>query len=135
MGLMANPYQQYKRQEVMMASPVELIIMLYTGCIKQLKLARLSIEKKDLEQTNVSMKKAQDIIVELMSSLDFRFDISKELMDLYEFILSQMIDININKDTEKIDKVVEILDSLRGTWREVQKQTSANSPGQQLAES
>lgn len=135
MGLMANPYQQYKRQDVMMASPIELIVMLYTGCIKQLKLARMSIEKMDYEQTNVCMQKAQDIIVELSVSLDFSYEISKELMDLYKFILSQIIEINMSKDIEKLNKVIKIVENLRGTWIQVQKQTSGNTAGYQLAES
>lgn len=135
MGLMANPYQQYKRQDVMMASPIELIVMLYTGCIKQLKLARMSIEKIDYEKTNVCMQKAQDIIVELSVSLDFSYEISKEIMDIYSFILSQIIDININKDVEKLNKVIEIIENLRSTWIQVQKQTSTNAAGHQLAES
>ena len=44
----ANAYQTYKNQEVSMASPMALIVMLYNGCIKRLKLARIAIEKKGL---------------------------------------------------------------------------------------
>jgi flagellar protein FliS len=46
--VMANAYEKYKTQEVTTASPVGLIVMLYNGCIKRLKLARMAIEIEGL---------------------------------------------------------------------------------------
>ena len=123
MGLMANPYQEYKRQDVMMASPMELIVMLYSGCIKQLKLARLSLGSHEYGQANISLQKAQDIVVELMMSLDLQYEISKELMEIYEFLLAHIMRINANKTEEPIGPLIDILENLRSTWIQVHKQS------------
>ncbi len=122
MRSLANPYEKYKQQGVLAANPVELIIMLYDGCVKQLKLARIAIEEKDYEQVNTSLQKCQNIITELTMSLDFHYPLAKELMKIYEFILDQMRQINTTKETENIEPMIEILNNLRESWTHVLKE-------------
>ena len=117
----ANAYQTYKTQEVSMANPMALIVMLYNGCIKRLKLARIAIEKKDFEDANVQFKKAQAIVSELANSLDFNYPIAGDLMKLYEFMLREIIQINITKDTNRIEPMINMLSGLRDTWKQVEK--------------
>ena len=122
MNALANSYQQYKKHDVMMANPLELIIMLYNGCIKKLKMARIAIEKNSFEDANTHLQKAQDIVIELINGLDFGYSIASELMSLYEFVLYQLRQINVSKDAAAIEPVVEMLSALRDTWMQVQKQ-------------
>jgi flagellar protein FliS len=117
-----NPYQEYIKQEVMTSSPMELIIMLYTACVKQMKIAKIDLQKRDFEKSNQRLQKAQDIITELMLALDYSFDISNELFRLYDYIRNEIIQINIHKNPSNIDSLVNILSSLRETWIEVQKE-------------
>ena len=124
----ANAYQTYKTQEVSMASPMALIVMLYNGCIKRLKLARIAIGKKDFEDANTQFKKAQDIVAELANSLDFNYPIANELMALYDFMLREIIQINITKDTDRIEPVIDMLSSLRDTWKQVEKTCRQSYP-------
>ena len=125
----ANPYEQYKQQGVMTASPAELVVMLYDGCIKQLKLACLAINEKNFENTNKNLQKAQAIILELVNSLDFHYPISKDLMNLYDFMLRQFIEINIHKDEEKIKRIIDMLLSLREAWSQAQKMQKTSCYG------
>jgi flagellar protein FliS len=120
--VMANAYEKYKTQEVTTASPVGLIVMLYNGCIKRLKLARMAIEKKDYEDANNNFKKAEDIIDELMASLDLKYEIARNLLSLYVFIYEEIVRINISKDAGKIEPLLKILSSLRDTWVKVEKE-------------
>lgn len=120
--VMTNAYEKYRTQEISMASPMALIVMLYNGCIKQLKLSGMAMEKNNYEEANNSLKKAQDIVAELMSSLDFRYEISKNLMSLYSFIYEEIVRINASKDAARIEPVVNILSDLRDTWAQVEKQ-------------
>ena len=124
----ANAYQTYKNQEVSMASPMALIVMLYNGCIKRLKLARMAIEKKDYEDANNQLKKSQAIITELASSLDFNYPIANDLMALYEFMLREIIDINIKKDADRIEPVINMLSGLRDAWKQVEKTCRQSYP-------
>ncbi len=127
MNAMASSYQQYKKHDVMMATPIELIIMLYSGCIKRLKLARIAIEKKDHEDANTQLQKAQDIIVELINGLDFQYSIAAELFSLYDFIHNHIIKINISKDAQGIEPIIGMLNNLRGTWVKVQAQNRSGA--------
>lgn len=129
----ATAYQRYKRHDVLMANPVELIVMLYNGCIKQLKLAQIAIGENNMEQTNVSLQKAQDIVMELMMSLDLSYEISGELMNLYEFISREIVLINASKDVQSIGPIIEMLSSLRDAWTQVQKE--CRNPMQVVTES
>ncbi len=124
-----NPYAQYKQQGVLTASPTELVVMLYDGCIKQLKLAKIHIGDKNFDLANSSFQRAQDIVTELVMGLDFNYEIARELLNLYEFIQRAIIDMNISKDLDDIDPIIEILSDLRSAWAEVVKQTRAANFG------
>lgn len=113
---------KYKQNSVSTATPEELTLMLYDGAIKFMNIGKYSIENKDLEKAHSSLIRAQDIILELNYSLDMNYDISKELRELYSFILSKLVDANINKDTKAIDEALVIVNYMRDTWKEVMKQ-------------
>lgn len=117
----ANAYQKYKEQDISTAHPVTLIVMLYNGCIKRLRLAQIEIDKKNYEAVNNHLKRAQEIITELVNSLDFNYPISKELISLYDFMLREIILINAAKKKERIDPLIEMLSGLRDTWTQVEK--------------
>lgn len=117
----SNPYERYRQQGVLMANPVELVVMLYDGCIKQLKLAKIAMHEKRFDNSNICFQKAQMIIVELLNSLDLHYPIAKELMNIYDFVLRQIIEINASKSENAIGGLVEILSSLREAWEQVQK--------------
>jgi len=128
MGALANPYNTYKKHDVTMAHPLELIVMLYNGCIKQLKLTRMAMNDQKFEKANITSQKAQDIIIELMRSLDLSYEISKELINLYEFLHREIMQINVSKNIESIEPLVEILTNLRDTWVQVQKECKTTNP-------
>lgn len=65
-----NPYQSYQQNSVNTASPGELTLMLYNGCLKFINLAKKAIEDKKMEEKNVNLIKAQKIIQELMVTLN-----------------------------------------------------------------
>lgn len=116
MYAMNNAFQKYKQQGVLTANPVELVVMLYDGCIKQIKIACLSIEDNDLEQANTSLQKAQRIIMELINSLDLRYPIGNDLFAIYEFMLNELARGNANKDVKVLTDVVSLLQELRESW-------------------
>ncbi|WMM24155.1 flagellar export chaperone FliS [Tissierella sp. MB52-C2] len=113
---------KYKQNSILTATPEELTLMLYDGAIKFMNIGKYSIENKELEKAHTSLVRAQDIIIELNYSLDMNQEISKGLRELYEFVLSKLVDANINKDIKPIDEALDIVSEMRDTWREVVKQ-------------
>jgi len=117
----ASAFEKYREQEVTMANPAALIVMLYNACIKRLKLAQKAIEKKNYEESNANLKKAQDILSELLCSLDLKYPVAGNLMALYEFMLREIRRINASKESEGITPLVDMLSRLRDAWVQVEK--------------
>jgi flagellar protein FliS len=114
-----NPQELYKQQRILTASPVELIVLLYEGLKKNIVLASRAVEKNDAAKAHASFIKAQNIVSELMNSLDMSVPISEELLRLYEFILHELIDANIKKDLSKIPDIIGIVEELCSAWQEI----------------
>lgn len=110
---------KYQSDSVMTASPIDLIIMLYEALIKQVKLGDIFMEQNDYEKANQHISKSQDIVSELLYSLDLRYPLASDLMRLYDFMLQELVQINLHKDRERIPPLLEIISSLRSAWVEV----------------
>lgn len=117
--VMRNPQDLYRKQGVLTASPIELIVMLYDGLHKDMMLAQRAIRKRDTTGANTNLLKAQAIVRELRNSLDMSFPISKELADIYDFIMHHLVEANMKKDETKIDEALELVDELRDAWKEI----------------
>lgn len=115
----ANLQDQYKRDYITMASPIDLIIMLYEGGIKQLKLAKIHKENNELDKVSECFQKAEDIILELVGSLNLSISISENLLELYQFMLDEIVEANLTKDMKRIDPVIEMMTSLYEAWNEI----------------
>ncbi len=113
-----NNGDTYLEQKILTARPEELTLMLYDGIMKFLKQAKLYIEQKDVEKTNNSLMRAEDIVDELLVTLNMDYEISQNLQSLYVFMRAQMVEANIKKDTNIIDEILELATVLRDTWKE-----------------
>lgn len=122
----ANLYDKYKNDAVNTASPIDLIIMLYDGCIKQIKFAGLYMEEKNIEMAGKAILKAEDIIDELMRSLDMSVEMSRDLLLLYDFINHELIQLNVTKDMTRAEPILQILEDLRDAWKGVKASVSGN---------
>jgi len=122
-----NAYQQYQYNSIMSASPERLVLMLFEGAIKFVKLARKAILEKDIAGANNNLTRAQDIIAELNQSLDMSYDISENLASIYDFLYRQLVDANIKKDAELLDVVESMLKELKDTWEQAYVNSKKNS--------
>jgi flagellar secretion chaperone FliS len=118
---MINPNEVYLRNQVTTAKPEELTLMLYNGGIKFLHQAKLAIEKKELPKAHAAIMKTQDIISELMSTLDMEYEISNSLLSLYDYMMRRLIEANLSKDISIIDEIENMLIELKNTWAQVMK--------------
>ena len=74
MSVNARAYQQYRNSVVETASPGRLLLMLYNAAIRNLDAAHRAIEDQNTVQANDCLLKAQDILLELMSTLDMEYE-------------------------------------------------------------
>ena len=73
--------------------------------------------------------KAQDIVTELVVSLDFEKggDISKNLFSLYIYTNRLLLNANIKKDVNLLTEARKILSELREAWIEIVKKGNIDS--------
>ncbi|WHY33784.1 flagellar export chaperone FliS [Cytobacillus firmus] len=115
----SNPYQSYQQNSVNTASPGELTLMLYNGCLKFIHQAKKAIEEKNIEMKNTNIQKAQSIIQELMVTLNMDMEVSKNMMSLYDFMNRRLMEANIKNDASILDEVEGLVTEFRDTWKEV----------------
>ncbi|HBG22169.1 MAG: flagellar export chaperone FliS [Syntrophaceticus sp.] len=121
-----NPYNQYRMTSVQTANPEKLLLMLYDGLVVCLKQAKQAVEEKKMDQAHTSLIQGQDIITELMNTLNMDYDISEGLYKLYDYQRQQLIEANIKKDAEIIDQVLTFTSDLRQTWAQAVDQTKGS---------
>jgi flagellar protein FliS len=133
-----NPYQKYKTAQYSTASPEQLLLMLYEGAIKYARQAQKDMEERNVEAANNKLKKTEDIISELMVSLnmDEGGEIAQNLYNLYDYMNRRLIQANIRKDPGLVDEVINLLTSLKESWEEaigrVRSQVIQNAGGLNL---
>lgn len=125
-----NHYDAYKNTEISTANQGKLIVMLYEGAVRFLHIARDNMSYKTYDVVNTNIIKAQDILTELMLSLDMGAggEIAQNLFNLYAYMKKRLIESNINKDREGVDEVIRYLEQLRGAWEEIALKEAA-APG------
>ncbi|MFC0559294.1 flagellar export chaperone FliS [Halalkalibacter alkalisediminis] len=115
----SNPQQAYQQNKAVTSSPGELTLMLYNGCLKFITIARKSIEEGNIQLRHENLVKAQNIIRELMVTLKTDTKLGKDMLMLYDFILSRLTDANTENSVEKLNEAEELIKNFRDTWKEV----------------
>lgn len=118
-----NPLKAYRETNIRTASQGKLIVMLYDEAIRQLDIAiqELGNKTRQLDIVHNAIVKAQDIVTELMVSLDFEKggEIAKSLLGLYLFFNRQLLEANVRKDPAMLQDVRKLLHELRDAWLQI----------------
>ncbi len=131
-----NAYTAYQKTNVKTASQGHLIVLLYEAAVKNLRNAvnlfdeNNKIKPGDIEKFSGFIQKTQAIITELQVSLDMDKggDISKNLMSLYMYFNSELMDASIKHDKEKITFIYKQLNELLSAWRTAAQNTINTAP-------
>jgi flagellar biosynthetic protein FliS len=116
-----NAAAAYNESKILTATPADLTLMLYEGAIKFCNLALMGLEKNDFEKANTNIVKAERIITEFRSSLDFKYATAKDFDVVYEYIFHRLVEANIKKDSEMLEEALGYIREMRDTWKEVMK--------------
>ncbi len=126
---MLNPYQKYAQNQVTTATPEELTHLLYKGAVKFISLAIGALDQKNLTEANTNILKAQNIYYELLATLDAKYEISKNLASLYEYIIELMVEANIKKDKAPLEQALGMSKEFVEVWGEaIQIYRRSNAP-------
>lgn len=124
---------RYKKVDVNTASQGRLVVMLYEGAIKFLETTLpLFRQKHNLEEIHNNLVKAQDIISELLVSLNYDAgDVAHRLAAIYSYMNKRLLEANVQKKVEPVNEVLGYLRELREAWDRIADQTPAPKTPQQ----
>jgi flagellar secretion chaperone FliS len=121
MGNAANAYGAYRSAEVNTVSQKDLIVRLYEGSERFLNSACLAMDSKDFVKSMNECRRARDIFIELLATLNFEKggEFALRLKDLYSFFILQISEGSLRKNPEQIRKIMPLIKTLREGWENV----------------
>jgi flagellar secretion chaperone FliS len=113
-----NGYGKYKKTSIESANKEKVLLLLYEGAIRFIKQAKEANDNKNIALRGEMIGRAYDIVMELCSTLDFKIggDISKNLEQLYIYVLEELTRANITGDNKHFDNSLKILSILYDGW-------------------
>lgn len=118
---MVNAAEAYRQQRILNAPPEHLTLMLYNGCLKFIDDGISALDNKDYESANNFFQRAQRIISEFRLTLNFDYEISHQLLPLYNYIYDRLVEGNIKSDLAQINEAKGMITELRDAWVQAMK--------------
>lgn len=113
--------QHYVQTQVRSASPLELVVMLYDGAMRQTAAAIDAMARRDIRARRDAISKSLAIISELQSTLniDQGGEIAEQLDRLYTWMTNALVEATVKQDPKPIQDVRKNLEMLRDAWHQI----------------
>ena len=119
---------RYAADAVRTASPARLLTMLYDRLVRDLVMAHQAVTDADVAGAHGQLVHAQQIVLELRSSLDVTaWSGAPGLAALYDFLHQELVAANVHKDAGRIASCREIVEPLRDAWHEAALATTRSA--------
>jgi flagellar secretion chaperone FliS len=117
----ASQTAAYRQQSILTATPGQLVVMLYDGCLRFLTQAAYALRENNPIECDTRLVRAEAIIDELLVTLDLEQGgvIASRLQGIYVFCSLQLIEARRTNDAAMIDKIAELLGELRESWAQI----------------
>lgn len=107
----------YTNDSVTTASPGQLVVLLYNRLVKDLNLALVGLERRDIEGSHRALRHAQEIVAELSSSLDTSvWPEGEGLLALYDYVQDRLVHANVTKSAALVAEAIDLLEPLRDAF-------------------
>jgi flagellar protein FliS len=107
------------------ANRSELIVIMYDIIKADIEYAKELFLIGDLKGYEKECRHAQKIVHELMSTLDYRYAISHDLLSLYSFSNKRLIAAYMKKDSTYLEEVNVVIDDLKEGFEVVSQQDNS----------
>ncbi|MGF1634425.1 MAG: flagellar export chaperone FliS [Phycisphaerae bacterium] len=113
-----SPASNYLRTKIFTATPEQLQLMLYDGCIRFTEQAKQALIARNYDESYRLFTRAQRIITELTCSLkqDVAPEICGKMAALYNFCYIKLVEANTGHSIESVEDALQILRYQRETW-------------------
>lgn len=118
--------QDYTRR-ITSANKSQLVVILYDMFDQYLNDAKESINVNNFSDLHTEIRRARNVLSELIISLDMKYEVSGNLYSVYRYIERLLIKADIKRISEPIDEARRLMGKLGDSFREVAK-TDTDSP-------
>lgn len=123
-----NPRARYLAEAVATASPARLVCMLYDRLVLDIVQGRDALNERDYRQADQHLRHAQDIVLELRTSLRLdQWDGAARLASIYGWLLRELVLANVEKNPAKADECRKLVEPLREAWHGAAAQLMAQA--------
>lgn len=116
-----NPYKQYRQNQVNTSHPGELTLLLYQGAVRFVKQAKQAIADGNVQKAHEYIVRVQDIVQELIVTLNMEIDLAKQLMPLYDYFNRRLIEANLKKDPAILSEIQSFFEEFQQVWAQALK--------------
>jgi flagellar protein FliS len=111
----------YRQQSILTATPGQLVVMLYDGCLRFLRQSAHALREEQPDVAQVKWRRADAILGELLSTLDLEQggEIASRLQGIYVFCQRHLLEAVRDQEPAKVEKVIELLSELRESWVQI----------------
>ncbi len=110
---------RYLGDTVTTASPQQLLVMLYDRLALDLDRAQAALGAGDREAAGEQLNHAQEIVIELRSSLQVdAWEGGPRLASLYSWLLTELVQANVKADKNRVASCLLVVEPLRDAWRQ-----------------
>jgi flagellar protein FliS len=110
---------RYMGDTVTTASPQRLLVMLYDRLALDLERAQAAMATGDREEGSAQLQHAQEIVLELLSSLQVdAWEGGPRLAALYNWLIGEMMRANVKGDANRVGSCLQVVEPLRDAWRQ-----------------
>ncbi len=119
----------YLEQKALSAGPLELVAMLYSKAITEVREARRQLAERNIALRSKAISKACEVIGELDGSLNMEAggELSIRLRGLYRYCLVRLLDANLHQADEPLAEVLGLLTTLSEGWQSIAKSDADQS--------
>jgi flagellar protein FliS len=113
---------QYQHNQIMTASPGQLLLLTYRGILRFLSEAAEAMEREDLYAQSTAIVKAQDLLRYLADTLNYEADplLAGNLERIYRYLMNRLTRANVKNDREALQEVIQLLVECQSAWEEAE---------------
>ena len=123
-------YGAYQKVQAETSSPADLIALLYGALQNDLQRAETGLQAGDYPLVNERLTRAQEIVLELLASLDHsQGDLPKQLAALYQYLYHRLVYANVHKDLEAVREAASLVQPIAEAWMHVARPLDGGPAG------
>jgi flagellar protein FliS len=109
------------KQDIASADPHRLTLMLMQGSLDRIAYAKGCMERKDFAGKAEHLSRVNAILLNLRDTLDLDVggDVAQNLYSLYEYMITRLLDANVQNSSQILDEVISLLLPIKKAWASI----------------